>query len=70
MGVKRIVDVLPEDLGLFDALAVEEHLHLTGAVYGFRAPKRRRGPTGCSACSIWNTAGTPSPRTARTGCGR
>lgn len=32
MGVKRIVDVLPEDLGLFDALAVEERLHLTGAV--------------------------------------
>lgn len=32
--LKRQVGVLPEDLGLFDGLTVEEHLLLTGAVYG------------------------------------
>jgi ABC-2 type transport system ATP-binding protein len=32
--VKRRIGVLPEDLGLFDDLTVEEHLHLTGSVYG------------------------------------
>ena len=34
VGVKRIVGVLPEDLGLFDDLSVEEHLQLTGDLYG------------------------------------
>jgi ABC-2 type transport system ATP-binding protein len=38
LGVKRIVGALPENLGLFDALTVEEHLLLSGAVYGL--PKR------------------------------
>src|SRR5580693_4927903 len=32
--LKRHIGVLPEDLGLFDDLTVEEHLHLTGSVYG------------------------------------
>jgi len=32
--LKRIIGVLPEDLGLFDDLTVEEHLLLTGDVYG------------------------------------
>ena len=32
--LKRQIGVLPEDLGLFDDLTVEEHLLLTGAVYG------------------------------------
>jgi len=32
--LKRRIGVLPEDLGLFDDLTVEEHLSLTGAVYG------------------------------------
>ena len=32
--LKRRIGVLPEDLGLFDDLTVEEHLHLTGAIYG------------------------------------
>src|SRR3984957_17853240 len=31
--LKRLIGVLPEDLGLFDDLTVEEHLLLTGAVY-------------------------------------
>ena len=32
--LKRRIGVLPEDLGLFDDLTVEEHLSLTGDVYG------------------------------------
>lgn len=34
LEVKRRVGVLPENLGLFDALTVEEHLLMTGPVYG------------------------------------
>jgi ABC-2 type transport system ATP-binding protein len=34
VAVKRIVGILPENLGLFDALTVEEHLMLSGAIYG------------------------------------
>jgi ABC-2 type transport system ATP-binding protein len=36
LDVKRRIGVLPEDLGLFDDLTVEEHLLLTGDVYGLR----------------------------------
>jgi ABC-2 type transport system ATP-binding protein len=32
--LRTIVGVLPENLALFDALTVQEHLELTGAVYG------------------------------------
>ena len=32
--LKRRIGVLPEDLGLFDDLTVEEHLELTAGVYG------------------------------------
>jgi ABC-2 type transport system ATP-binding protein len=34
LALKRRIGVLPEDLGLFDDLTVEEHLLLTGSVYG------------------------------------
>ena len=34
VDLKRRIGVLPEDLGLFDDLTVEEHLSLTGSVYG------------------------------------
>jgi ABC-2 type transport system ATP-binding protein len=34
LELKRRIGVLPEDLGLFDDLTVEEHLSLTGSVYG------------------------------------
>jgi len=41
--LKSRIGVLPEDLGLFDDLTVEEHLHLTGDVYGLpRATTRAR----------------------------
>jgi ABC-2 type transport system ATP-binding protein len=36
LAIKRRIGVLPEDLGLFDDLTVEEHLLLTGDVYGLR----------------------------------
>jgi ABC-2 type transport system ATP-binding protein len=43
LDLKRQIGVLPEDLGLFDDLTVEEHLHLTGSVYGVpRAAARAR----------------------------
>jgi ABC-2 type transport system ATP-binding protein len=32
--VRRIIGVLPEDLGLFDSLTIEEHLELCGPIYG------------------------------------
>ena len=34
LAIKRRIGVLPEDLGLFDDLTVEEHLLLTGRIYG------------------------------------
>ena len=39
--LKRRIGVLPEDLGLFDDLTVEEHLSLTGSVYGLDKPTTR-----------------------------
>jgi ABC-2 type transport system ATP-binding protein len=41
LRVKRIVGVLPEDLGLFDALTIEEHLELCGPVYGLTRQQTR-----------------------------
>ena len=34
LEIKRMMGVVPEDLGLFGALTVQEHLELSGAVYG------------------------------------
>jgi len=43
LAIKKRIGVLPENLGLFDDLTVEEHLDLTGAVYGLsRADTRSR----------------------------
>lgn len=39
LDIKRRIGVLPEDLGLFDDLTVEEHLLLTGDVYGLTRPE-------------------------------
>ncbi|HUB35133.1 MAG TPA: ABC transporter ATP-binding protein [Bryobacteraceae bacterium] len=41
LEVKRQIGVLPEDLGLFDDLTVEEHLLLTGSVYGVSREETR-----------------------------
>ncbi|MBY0507913.1 MAG: ABC transporter ATP-binding protein [Bryobacteraceae bacterium] len=40
-ALSRAVGVLPESLGLFDSLTVEEHLTLTGSVYGLTATETR-----------------------------
>jgi ABC-2 type transport system ATP-binding protein len=43
LEIKRRIGVLPEDLGLFDDLTVEEHLLLTSDIYGLdRAEGRAR----------------------------
>ncbi len=41
LRVKRIIGVLPEGLGLFDALTIEEHLMLTGPIYGLGKQETR-----------------------------
>src|SRR5271163_405619 len=41
LEIKRRIGVLPENLGLFDDLTVEEHLDLTGSVYGLSRPDTR-----------------------------
>jgi ABC-2 type transport system ATP-binding protein len=41
LEIKRRIGVLPEDLGLFDDLTVEEHLLLTGDVYGLPREETR-----------------------------
>jgi ABC-type multidrug transport system ATPase subunit len=40
LEIKKRIGVLPEDLGLFDDLTVEEHLLLTGRIYGITKPGR------------------------------
>ena len=40
--LSRAVGVLPESLGLFDSLTVEEHLTLTGSVYGISQSETER----------------------------
>ncbi len=41
LELKRRIGVLPEDLGLFDDLTVEEHLLLTGDIYGVSRQETR-----------------------------
>ncbi|HCC57877.1 MAG TPA: multidrug ABC transporter ATP-binding protein [Solibacterales bacterium] len=41
--LRRSIGVLPEDLGLFDSLTIEEHLSMSGPIYGLsRAETRER----------------------------
>jgi ABC-2 type transport system ATP-binding protein len=55
LELKRSVGVLPEDLGLFDDLTVEEHLLLTGDVYGLpRKESHRRTDQLLHALSLEN----------------
>ncbi len=43
MALRRGIGVLPEDLGLFDSLTIEEHLFMSGPIYGLsRAETRDR----------------------------
>lgn len=46
--VKIRTGVLPENLGLFEDLAVHEHLSLTADVYGQRSWHQKVVPTCCS----------------------
>lgn len=39
--VRRMIGVLPEDLGLFDSLTIKEHLELCGPIYGIPAKEAR-----------------------------
>jgi ABC-2 type transport system ATP-binding protein len=39
--VRRRIGVVPEDLGLFDALTIQEHLELCGPVYGLSIGETR-----------------------------
>jgi len=41
LAVRRIAGILPENLGLFDMLTVEEHLLLSGPIYGLTAAETR-----------------------------
>ena len=41
MELKRAIGVLPEDLGLFDSLTVEEHLLMSGPIYGLSAAETK-----------------------------
>lgn len=39
--VRRIIGVMPEDLGLFDSLSIAEHLELSGPIYGLSMAETR-----------------------------
>lgn len=39
LATKRVIGVLPESLGLFGTLTVEEHLLLSGPIYGLTGPE-------------------------------
>ncbi len=41
LDFRRAIGVLPENLGLFDALTVEEHLLLSGPIYGLSKAETR-----------------------------
>ena len=41
LALKHRIGVLPEGLGLFDYLTVEEHLHLSGPIYGLSKEETR-----------------------------
>jgi ABC-2 type transport system ATP-binding protein len=41
LQVRRVVGILPESLGLFDMLTVEEHLELCGPIYGLSSAETR-----------------------------
>ncbi len=39
--IRKIIGVVPEDLGLFDSLTIQEHLELSGPVYGLSLAETR-----------------------------
>jgi len=41
ISIKRVAGILPEGLGLFDHLTIDEHLLLCGPIYGLNATETR-----------------------------
>jgi ABC-2 type transport system ATP-binding protein len=41
LALKRQIGVVPEALGLFDHLSIEEHLHMSGPIYGLSGEETR-----------------------------
>jgi ABC-2 type transport system ATP-binding protein len=41
LQVRQAIGVVPEDLGLFDSLTIQEHLDLTGPIYSLTAAETR-----------------------------
>lgn len=41
LAIRRVAGILPEGLGLFDHLTIEEHLLLSGPIYGLTATETR-----------------------------
>lgn len=46
LALKRICGVLPEDLGLFGALTIAEHLEMAGPIYGLTKQETRERSAG------------------------
>jgi ABC-2 type transport system ATP-binding protein len=42
LALRRLMGVVPEDLGLFDSLTIEEHLEMCGPIYGLAREETRR----------------------------
>jgi ABC-2 type transport system ATP-binding protein len=57
LNVKRMIGVVPEDLGLFDSLTIQEHLELCGPVYGLSLKETRE-----RAAPLLRTLGLSSGR--------
>lgn len=57
--VKRQIGVLPESLGLFEALTIEEHLMMCGGVYGLsRSETKIRAEELLKFLDLWNGRNT------------
>ena len=57
--VKKVIGVLPEDLALFEALTIWEHLLMCGPVYGLsKAETRKRGEQLLTYLDLWSSRDT------------
>ena len=59
LEVKKKIGVLPEDLALFDALTIWEHLLMSGPVYGLsKSETKRRGEQLLTYLDLWSARHT------------
>jgi ABC-2 type transport system ATP-binding protein len=59
LEVKKLIGVLPEDLALFEALTIWEHVLMCGPVYGLsKAETRRRGEQLLTYLDLWSSRDT------------